>query len=47
MEYHGNRAPYYFSTELALNNMRDDLHLLYDAIYARLAEDFVARESVA
>ena len=47
MEYPGNRAPYYFSTELALNNMRDDLHLLYDAIHARLAENFVARESVA
>jgi N-acyl amino acid synthase of PEP-CTERM/exosortase system len=47
MEYHGNRAPYYFSTGLALNNMRDDLHLLYDAIHARLAENFVARESVA
>jgi len=47
MEYHGRRAPYYLSTELALNNMRDDLQDLYHTIHARLANNFIAREFVA
>lgn len=47
MEYHGRRAPYYLSTEVALNNMRDDLLGLYHLIHDRLAENFIAREFVA
>jgi N-acyl amino acid synthase of PEP-CTERM/exosortase system len=47
MEYHGQRAPYYFSTELALNNMRDDLLDLYHTIHAHLAKNFIGREFVA
>jgi N-acyl amino acid synthase of PEP-CTERM/exosortase system len=45
MEYHGPRAPYFITTELALNNMRDDLHGLYDAIHERLAYSYNGREA--
>ena len=47
MDYHGQRAPFYLSTELALDNMRDDLLGLYQTIHDRLAESFIAREFVA
>jgi len=47
MEYHGKRAPYYLTTELAQDNMRDDLHVLYNTIYDRLAVNFKAQEDVA
>jgi len=47
MEYHGRRAAYFISTEMALENMRDDLRVLYDVIRARLASDFEAKEDVA
>jgi hypothetical protein len=47
MEYHGQRAPYFITTELALENMRDDLHVMYDAIYERLAYNYTGREAVA
>ena len=36
MDYHGRRAPYFITTDLALANMRDDLHVLYEALYERL-----------
>ena len=32
MDYHGIRAPYFIRTQSALDNMRPDLHELYDAI---------------
>jgi len=47
MEYHGQRAPYHLSTELAVENMRDDLRGLYDTIHGRLAASFHAQEDVA
>ncbi|MEH6567745.1 MAG: PEP-CTERM/exosortase system-associated acyltransferase [Halioglobus sp.] len=47
MDYHGQRAPYYLSTELALSNMRSELLDLYYAIHHDLSENFIARESVA
>jgi N-acyl amino acid synthase of PEP-CTERM/exosortase system len=46
MEYHGQRSPYFITTELALNNMRDDLHGLYDAIHERLAYSYNGRDAV-
>jgi len=46
-EYHGQRTPYFISTELSLANMRDDLLGLYDTIRERLAYDYHTRESVA
>jgi N-acyl amino acid synthase of PEP-CTERM/exosortase system len=46
MEYHGQRAPYFITTHLARENMRDDLHLLYDAIHERLAFGYHARDGV-
>lgn len=36
MDYHGIRAPYYLANDSARDNMRGDLHLLYDEIYERL-----------
>ncbi len=47
IEYHGQRAPYFITTQLALENMRDDLHVMYDAIFERLAYNYDAREAVA
>jgi len=46
-EYHGQRSPYFISTELSLANMRDDLLGLYGAIHERLACDYNAHEAVA
>jgi len=47
MEYHGQRAPYYLSTEVAVDNMREDLRVLYDTIHSRLAATIQAQEDVA
>lgn len=47
MEYHGRRSPYFITTDFALDNMRDDLHVMYEAIHARLAFNSAAREHVA
>jgi len=47
MEYHGQRSPYFITTDLALDNMREDLLLMYEAIYARLDYAGAARENVA
>ena len=46
-EYHGLRSAYFITTDLALNNMRQDLLALYDAIYERLAVDSGTRVNVA
>jgi N-acyl amino acid synthase of PEP-CTERM/exosortase system len=47
MEYHGLRSAYFITTDFALSNMRDDLHVMYDAIYGRLAFNNSSREHVA
>ena len=47
MEYHGLRSAYFITTDFALDNMRDDLRIMYDAIYGRLAFNSSAREHVA
>ena len=46
MEYRGQRSAYSITTDLALENMRDDLHVIYDT-YTRLTHDSSAREHVA
>ncbi len=47
MEYHGRRAAYFISTDVALTNMREDLLVMYQAIYERLSCARTARENVA
>jgi len=47
MEYHGLRSTYFITTDFALDNMRDDLRIMYDAIYGRLAFNSAASEHVA
>ena len=47
MEYHGQRSAYFVTTDSALNTMRSDLHVMYDAIYGRLAYSTDARANVA
>lgn len=47
MDYHGRRAPYFITTECALSNMREELLLMYDTVYARLAFNGSVREHVA
>jgi len=47
MQYHGVRSPYFITTDFALDNMREDLRVMYDAIYGRLAFNSSAREYVA
>lgn len=47
MDYHGLRSPYFITTDFALDNMREDLLLMYDVVYARLAFNRSAREHVA
>jgi N-acyl amino acid synthase of PEP-CTERM/exosortase system len=43
VEYHGQRAAYSITSDLALANMRDDLRFLYDAIHERLAPNMAGR----
>ena len=47
IEYHGFRAPYFITTEFALENMRDDLHILYEVIYKRLSLGYNTPSSVS
>lgn len=47
MEYHGQRSAYFITSELALQNMREDLHGIYDAIYERLSIPFRSSKAVA
>ncbi len=47
VEYHGQRAAYFTTTEVALSGMRSDLRTLYDAIEARLATEFRSERVVA
>lgn len=47
MEYHGQRSAYFITTDFALDNMREDLRVMYDAIYGRLAFNSITREHVA
>ena len=46
-EYHGQRTPYYITSEMAVANMRDDLLRLYQAIHEKLAYSYTARVNVA
>jgi len=45
-DYHGQRAPFFITTDLALENMRDDLHGLYDSLYQRLAHHYRDRARI-
>ena len=40
IDYHGLRAPYFITTESAVNNMRADLKELYQEIYKSVSRDF-------
>jgi N-acyl amino acid synthase of PEP-CTERM/exosortase system len=40
IDYHGVRAPYFITTQSALDNMRPDLKELYTEIYQRVSEDY-------
>jgi N-acyl amino acid synthase of PEP-CTERM/exosortase system len=47
VEYHGQRSAYFITTELALDNMREDLLVMYRAIHERLVCSSNSREHVA
>jgi len=47
IEYHGQRSAYFIASDFALDNMRNDLRVMYDAIYGRLAFNSAASEHVA
>ena len=40
VDYHGQRAAYFITTHLAVQNMREDVGLLYESIRESLARDF-------
>ena len=40
VDYHGVRAPYYISTQSALDGMKPELRVLYDAIHARIGAEY-------
>ena len=40
IDYHGLRAPYFITTQSAVDNMRADLRELYTEIHKRIAEDY-------
>jgi len=42
IDYHGLRAPYFITTQSAVDNMRLDLRELYDEIHDRISKDYVA-----
>ena len=42
IDYHGLRAPYFITTQSAVDNMRPDLKELYTEIYGRISTDFSA-----
>ncbi len=41
IEYHGTRAPFFITTQAALENMRPDLRELYDTIHASIQQDYL------
>ena len=47
MEYHGRRAPHYIATAMVVANTREDIRLLYNAIYGRLQGCLNLQEGVA
>lgn len=46
MDYHGHRAPYFATTEAALNSMVPELRALYGDIAHKIKEDFEKQNSV-
>lgn len=40
IDYHGIRALYFSQTQIALDNMRPDLKLMYDWVYNQIKDDF-------
>lgn len=40
IDYHGLRAPYFITTQSALENMRPDLRELYDEIFRRIKDSY-------
>lgn len=42
IDYHGQRAPYFITTESAVENMRPDLKELYTEIHRRIVKDCTA-----
>jgi N-acyl amino acid synthase of PEP-CTERM/exosortase system len=40
MDYHGTRAPYFITTQSAVDNMRPDLRELYTEIYQSILRDY-------
>jgi N-acyl amino acid synthase of PEP-CTERM/exosortase system len=40
IDYHGLRAPYFVTTQAAVDNMAPELRELYEAIYSRVKVDF-------
>ena len=47
IEYHGQRAPFFITTQHALENMRPDLRQLYDRIHATVRRDYLGTEWAA
>lgn len=42
VDYHGVRAPYFITTQSALDNMKPELKELYDAIHARICAEYAS-----
>lgn len=42
IDYHGIRAPYFITTQSALDNMKPELKELYDAIHARICAEYAS-----
>lgn len=46
-EYHGQRSPFFITTDLALENIREDLHSLYEGIHEQLVASYQSCANVA
>jgi hypothetical protein len=44
IEYHGTRAPFFITTQDALNNMKKDLRELYDFIHKIVRRQYLAHQ---
>lgn len=43
IDYHGIRAPYFITTQSALDNMRPELKELYNAIHSQICREYMSR----